>query len=614
MTGAAVSPLEPHLRAAVALHTRPGGYAALVGAGISRSTGVMTAWEVLEELIRRVAAGSGDTDIDDPTGWWMTKTGSEPTYPAVLAEVAATQDERRAILAEFFERTSEEAEDGLKVPSEGHRSLARLMAAGYIRIALTTNFDLLLEEAVRQEGVEPVVVSTVDAIGGMEPLHTQRCVVVHLHGDYLNPGVLNTEDELGSYPRPVETVVNQVFNEYGLLIAGWSAQWDRALAGLLGAASEPRYASWWIQPGALNSDQLALQSARSAEHIDATSDQALGAISDAVEALVDVGQRQDPLIASAAVAAAKRELARPGPAIRTHDRVRAELERVAQCATVRPPDFKGGEDELLRRVEILSASSEVCLALVSALAYWGDEATDRWWFGSIERLAQRQHVGGTTSLIHLTRAPALLVTYAAGVGATAAERWDLVRRLLREPRTESNTGGELLPVALALRPDDLGLPGGAAQINDILWPLITENLGLDGASFVDAWERFEYLHHLVWADAGLRNAPGIYGGGLGWPPHLRIEGLGASENRATADLWFEAAVLAVPDHPLIGDGRLLPRENAENARLAFARALAQWADRADWSLLPRDGGMLPSGRHYPGRYDDNPHPSDGDGL
>ena len=252
MSDRAPRPLDAELRAAMALRARPGGYSALLGAGVSRSSGVPTAWEVLEKLVHRAAAASGELDVGDPAAWWQARTGAPPTYPEVLAEVAATQDERRAVLAEFFERSEDDAEDGVKVPTAGHRALAQLAKAGLTRIFVTTNFDLLLEEALRDESMEPVVLSTPEAIAGMEPLHAQRCVVIHAHGDYLNPGVLNTEDELGSYPEPVGRRVAQVFDEYGLMIVGWSASWDRALGDLLQAAGPPRYASWWIEPADLN--------------------------------------------------------------------------------------------------------------------------------------------------------------------------------------------------------------------------------------------------------------------------------------------------------------------------------------------------------------------------
>jgi len=201
MSDPALRPLDGELRAAMALRARPGGYAALLGAGVSRSSGVPTAWEVLEELVRRAAAATGEHDVEDPAAWWLSRTGAAPTYPAVLAEVAATQDERRAVLAEFFERSEDDAEDGVKVPTAGHRALAQLANAGLTRIFVTTNFDLLLEEALRDESIEPVVLSTPDAIAGMEPLHAQRCVVIHAHGDYLNPSVLNTDTSVGCRSR-----------------------------------------------------------------------------------------------------------------------------------------------------------------------------------------------------------------------------------------------------------------------------------------------------------------------------------------------------------------------------------------------------------------------------
>lgn len=579
----------------------------LLGAGISRSTGVKTAWEVLQELIRRASVVAGETVAQDPITWWTETTGEAPTYPAVLAEVASTQDERRALLTEFFVRSPSELADGVKVPSEGHQAVARLVAAGLVRVILTTNFDLLVEEALRANGIEPVVASTPEAIEGMEPLHAQRCVVVHLHGDYLNPGILNTEDELGSYAPATERRIQQVFDEYGLIVIGWSAAWDRALVALLKAAAPPRYASWWVEPGPLSPHQVDLVAARSAEHIGATADAGLTAIADTCDALADLKARSDPIAAGAAVAAAKGDLARPGPSIRTHDRLRAELERVASCETVRPLNFDGDSSERERRVDGLLGTSEVALALVASVAYWGDEATDRWWFGSIERFAHRQHVSGDTLMINLARAPAVLVMYAAGVAATAAERWGLVGRLLTEPVTETHTGGQLLPVALALRPDDVGLPGGALRVSRVLWPLFVDLLGLDVAAYVDAWERFEYLHHLTYADARLRAVDGIYGGMTGWLPHMRAEGLGASESRATPDLWFEHEVLSNNHHPLLSGG-WLPPQNARNAQLDFARSFAEFTRHADDELLGPRGGMLPSNRHYPGSYDEDPRP------
>ena len=56
-----------------------------------------------------------------------------------------------------------------------------------MRVILTLNFDRLVEQAVRAEGIEPTVVASPADVEGIAPLHTLECCIVHLHGDYLNP-------------------------------------------------------------------------------------------------------------------------------------------------------------------------------------------------------------------------------------------------------------------------------------------------------------------------------------------------------------------------------------------------------------------------------------------
>jgi hypothetical protein len=603
----AVRVVDPEVRLAIALRARPGGYALLLGAGISGPTGVPAAWEVLEDLIRKVAAASGADAGAEPATWWRKKASGPPDYPTVLAQVAETPDERRSVLASYFERTDEDIELERKTPSEAHHAIAHLVACGLVRVILTTNFDLLQEDALRQAGIEPVVLSTPEAIGNMEPLHVQRCVVIHLHGDYLNPGALNTEDELGVYPAEVARLVAQVFDEYGLVIVGWSAAWDKALSGLLENAATKRYSTWWIEPRSLSPRQVELSARRSAEFLTGTADAALTSVSRACDALADLSARSSPITVATAVAAAKRELCRPGNPLRTHDALRLALDHLGRSEVVKPASFDGDATERRRRVDTLLRGSAMALGLIAALAYWGDGATDRWWFDSIERFAYRPHVSGTADLISLSRAPGLLVMYSAGVAATAADRWPLVTRLLKEPRTETSTGGALLPVSLALTPGSVGLDGAASQLFALLYPIFVDNLGLDSGSFIDAWERFEYLHHLTFVDALNREEAELYGPTLGWQPHLRVEGLGPREGRPTADLWFEIAVLH-GNHPLVPGW--LPPGNLENARAAFIPAFAKHAKDSDWGLLPAGGGFLPSGRHYPGRYDDKARPDE----
>ncbi len=75
----------------------------------------------------------------------------------------------------YFEPTEEDREQGRKAPSPAHRAIAALVAKGYIRLIVTTNFDRPMEQALVDEGIQPTVISTTDAVKGAMPLTYSRC-------------------------------------------------------------------------------------------------------------------------------------------------------------------------------------------------------------------------------------------------------------------------------------------------------------------------------------------------------------------------------------------------------------------------------------------------------
>ena len=55
-----------------------------------------------------------------------------------------------------------------------------MVHAGWVRVILTTNFDRLIQNALRERGVEPTIIDSVDALNGAEPLAHSTCYVVKL--------------------------------------------------------------------------------------------------------------------------------------------------------------------------------------------------------------------------------------------------------------------------------------------------------------------------------------------------------------------------------------------------------------------------------------------------
>ena len=221
--------LDELIGLAFSLQSTPGSYAFVLGAGISVPSGVPSAWGVQKKLLDRLA-GVEKQDPEDPFAWYEERFGTAPTYEGLLERVGNTQHDRQSILREFFEPSDEEREQGLKTPTVAHRSIARLVASGTVRLILTLNFDRLMETALRDEGIEPVVVSHPSDIQGLAPLHTMAAVVIHLHGDYLNPtAMLNTKTELEGYGPETEELLARIAFDHGLIFVGWSATYDPAL-------------------------------------------------------------------------------------------------------------------------------------------------------------------------------------------------------------------------------------------------------------------------------------------------------------------------------------------------------------------------------------------------
>src|SRR6266496_680151 len=145
--------IDPILTLAHTVQSNKGMLAILLGSGVSRPAGVPTGWEVTLDLIRRLAALQNGNPVPDPEAWYRATYGSPPEYSALMQALGGSPSERRAILHSLFEPTEEEREQGLKVPTVAHRSIARLVAGGYVRVIVTTNFDRLVETALQDEGI-----------------------------------------------------------------------------------------------------------------------------------------------------------------------------------------------------------------------------------------------------------------------------------------------------------------------------------------------------------------------------------------------------------------------------------------------------------------------------
>src|SRR5690606_38205689 len=123
-----------------------------------------------------------------------------------------------------------------------------LVAGGYLRVIVTTNFDRLIELALGEIGIVPKVISgpDPDSILNTLPLAHNNCTLIKLHGDYQSVHILNTEAELAKYSEATNRLLDQVFREYGIVICGWSAEWDPALVSASRRELSPWFPTFWV--------------------------------------------------------------------------------------------------------------------------------------------------------------------------------------------------------------------------------------------------------------------------------------------------------------------------------------------------------------------------------
>lgn len=248
-TAAALTPtagVDPRVALAASLHASPGVYAVLVGSGLSSAAGIRTGWQVTQDLVRKVALAEGVSEDelgDAPERWWVNQGRSDPRYDALLEAVAPSTAARQALLRHYFDPPP--GEGGPIVPTHAHRALANFCATGRVRLVLTTNVDRLLKRALEDAGAAPQVISTPADIKGMIPLPHARTTIVKLSGDYTRLDMRNTAAELGEYPARLRKVVQRALDEYGLLVVGWSGEYDSALAQEIAGCPSHRYPTFW---------------------------------------------------------------------------------------------------------------------------------------------------------------------------------------------------------------------------------------------------------------------------------------------------------------------------------------------------------------------------------
>lgn len=451
--------LDPIDSFALTLHHAPGVQALLLGSGISRAAGIPTGWEIVVDLIRQLGQVREAGEQADWPAWYRATFDRAPNYSEILDAVASTPAERRSVIQRYIE--AEEGEHSRR-PTKAHDAIAKLVAAGAIRVIVTTNFDRLLEAALREAGVEPVVIASDDAIVGATPLVHSRCTIIKLHGDYMDARIRNTEGELETYSPAMNALLDRVLDEYGLVVCGWSGDWDTALKAAIMRTASRRYPFYWMsrgEPSPLGADIIAHRRGRvvRADDADAFFTRVLGKF----EALR--GGSPHPQSVAMTVAQGKLLCREDRTAPDWSDLIAVEIEKV--MTFLRGQDYPTDHptvESLNELTETLVSRTEALRRLVLIGTRWGGPEAFRIVLRAIASLAAPiGNQSGFANLIAFRQLPAALCFQWAVAGAVLREDMHRLRSVLHLPLISP---GDDTPIAA------IKLPIGA--LDSVDWRLL----------------------------------------------------------------------------------------------------------------------------------------------
>lgn len=514
--------IDPELSLSFNIGTAKGTYALLLGSGISRNAGIPTGWEVTLDLVEKLAAMQGSNTSGNPVKWYQDTYGEMPDYSDVISQIAPKSASQQQLLKQYFEPTSDD-EEGKKRPTRAHTAIAKMVRQNHIKVIITTNFDRLLEAALESEGISPVVISSPDGIKGAPPLAHSTCTVVKIHGDYLDHRIKNSPEALSKYSRPLNNLIDQIFDEYGLIVCGWSGEYDVALRDALLRRKSRRYPIYWAgfsKPTGVASDVI---NQLSAEFIKIEgADEFFQHLEEKLLAL-EAFNRPHPLTTQAAIATLKRYLSEPKHRISLHDflmdeaiKAKSEFDKIFEVnASVRPSSTS--------ITTIMKSCEAACERLMHLFAVGSlhaqNEHKSAFWaaFKHVSTLPINRN--GYTIYNSMRRYPSLLICYATGFSSFQSGQFDILETISSQllPKSGENSEPVVAPAETYVQKiinteQARSLLEGYEQrhtpLSDYLRSLLGDLFGIseNNDQYADqCFDEFEYLWCLLHVDDCLLN-------------------------------------------------------------------------------------------------------------
>lgn len=411
------------------IFSKKGVYALLLGSGISKNSGIPTGWDIVVDLIQKLAELKKEKCIPSPEEWFKLKYDEEPNYSNILAKIVKSPSERVNFLKPYFEPNEDEIEQGLKLPTKSHKHIASLVKKGYIKVVITTNFDRLLEKALQAENIEPIIIRHPNDIDGAMPLVHSDFVLVKINGDYLDTRFLNTEEELSVYDKKIQEYILRIINEFGIISCGWSAKWDIGLHNVIRQSENFRFSSYWTHLGKCESELKEIAKIRKGETVKIKdSDSFFGEILDKILALENINDNH-PLTPDIAVARLKRYIVKDEYKILLHDLFQNQLNEI--MSKIRTKDDASLYPDNARLFPVISHyinCFEELIPLIVEGVFWSKKEHYYLFVEILKKISSPKSPTGRSyeATVSLQYFPSLLALYTIGISALKEQNYVLL--------------------------------------------------------------------------------------------------------------------------------------------------------------------------------------------
>ena len=304
----------------------------------------------------------------------------------------------------------------------------------------------------------------------MLPLIHTKCCVFKIHGDYLDSRILNTPNELATYPCEFNRLLDRIFDEFGLIVCGWSAEWDSALREAIFRTPSRRFTTYWTARGELGDEARQLVEHRDSQVISIEdADKFFQTVHGYVEAL-EKFSKPHPLTTEVAVSNLKRYLSEPRYRIQLTDLVLETANRVVEATSGEAFSVSGRptKESVTERMLAYEAICSTLLAMAAVGGHWAEQDQYRVWQDALIRLSESTHSVGIKLWLDLQQYPGTLLFYSLGFGAVAKDRFDFLKEIFLTPIRQQNSEDRLAVELLSPIRLNLGL-GTEFQKNEMFF-------------------------------------------------------------------------------------------------------------------------------------------------